>query len=118
SRSTVAVAPILLDPPVSGQAPPTLRPGSQRPLIAAGLNDWGGISPLTPDYLNPEAPWPHVAALSATCRTAGYGLGQRLPIYPAYVDRPGFLAPGLRARVVALAAAAHDVAPTAQAHAS
>src|SRR5947207_2703078 len=74
-----------------------------RMLRAAGVNDWGGISPLTPDYVNPEAPWPHVAALAATCRAAGYTLAERLAIYPAYVARPGFLAPALRARVAALA---------------
>src|SRR5438132_339546 len=59
--------------------------------------------PFTPDYVNPEAPWPHVAALAATCRAAGYTLAERLAIYPAYVGRPGFLAPALRARVAALA---------------
>ncbi len=101
---TVAVARLVLDPEVSVQAPPNLSPDDHSLLIAAGLNDWGGISPLTPDYVNPEAPWPHVAALAATCRAAGYALRERLPIYPAYVDRPGFLAPGLRARVAALGA--------------
>jgi FO synthase len=115
---TVAVARLVLDPDVSVQAPPNLSPDDHRLLIAAGLNDWGGISPLTPDYVNPEAPWPHVAALATTCREAGYGLRRRLPIYPGYVDRPGFLAPGLRPRVAALAAATHDVVPTAEAHAS
>src|SRR6266481_1696526 len=99
---TVAVARLLLDPDVSVQAPPNLSPADQALLLAAGLNDWGGISPLTPDYVNPEAPWPHVAALAATCRAAGYTLAERLAIYPAYVDRPGFLAPALRARVAAL----------------
>src|SRR5204863_341585 len=70
--------------------------------VSPGLNAWGGISPLTPDYVNPEAPWPHVATLAATCRAAGYTLAERLAIYPAYVDRPGFLAPALCARVAAL----------------
>src|SRR6184192_976749 len=100
---TVAVARLLLDADVSVQAPPNLSPADHTLLLAAGLNDWGGISPLTPDYVNPEAPWPHVAALAATCRAAGYRLRERLAIYPAYVDRPGFLAPALRARVAALA---------------
>ncbi len=99
---TVAVARLLLDPEVSVQAPPNLSPADHALLLAAGVNDWGGISPLTPDYVNPEAPWPHVAALAATCRAAGYTLAERLAIYPAYVDRPGFLAPALRARVAAL----------------
>src|SRR5947209_6855574 len=99
---TVAVARLILDADVSVQAPPNLSPADHALLLAAGLNDWGGISPLTPDYVNPEAPWPHVAALAATCRAAGYTLAERLAIYPAYVGRPGFLAPALRARVAAL----------------
>src|SRR5437016_996009 len=99
---TVAVARLILDSDVSVQAPPNLSPADHALLLAAGLNDWGGISPLTPDYVNPEAPWPHVAALAATCRAAGYTLAERLAIYPAYVDRPGFLAPALRARLAAL----------------
>jgi FO synthase len=102
---TVAVARLVLDPDVSVQAPPNLSPADHALLLAAGLNDWGGISPLTPDYVNPEAPWPHVAALAAECRAAGYALRERLPIYPAYVDRPGFLAPALRARVTTVRAA-------------
>src|SRR5204863_7313847 len=102
---TVAVARLILDTDVSVQAPPNLSPADHTLLLAAGLNDWGGISPLTPDYGNPEAPWPHVAALAATCRAAGYTLAERLAIYPAYVGRPGFLAPALRARVAALAVA-------------
>jgi FO synthase len=99
---TVAVARLVLDPEVSVQAPPNLSPADHALLLAAGLNDWGGISPLTPDYVNPEAPWPHVAALAAECRAAGYTLRERLPIYPAYIDRPGFLAPGLRPRVAGI----------------
>src|SRR5947209_18750054 len=99
---TVAVARLVLDPEVSVQAPPNLSPADHALLLHAGLNDWGGISPLTPDYVNPEAPWPHVEALPATCRAAGYTLAERLAIYPAYVGRPGFLAPALRARVAAL----------------
>ncbi len=107
---TVAVARLLLDPEVSVQAPPNLSPADHALLLAAGVNDWGGISPLTPDYVNPEAPWPHVAALAATCRAAGHALAERLAIYPAYVDRPGFLAPALRARVTALAGEARAAA--------
>jgi FO synthase len=114
---TVAVARLVLDPDVSVQAPPNLSaPEDLGLLIAAGVNDWGGISPLTPDYVNPEAPWPHVAALATLCRAAGYGLRERLPIYPAYLDRPEFLAPPLRARVAALAAETRPVQPDAEAH--
>jgi FO synthase len=97
---TVAVARLVLDADVSVQAPPNLSsPDDHALLVAAGLNDWGGISPLTPDYVNPEAPWPHVALLAATCRAAGYALRPRLPIYDSYVDRPGFLDPALRSAV-------------------
>jgi FO synthase len=101
---TIAVARLLLPSDVSVQAPPNLSPRDHSLLLAAGLNDWGGISPLTPDYVNPEAPWPHVAALAATCEAAGYRLAERLAIYPSYIDRPGFLDPALRPRVAALAA--------------
>jgi FO synthase len=105
---TVAVARLLLDPDVSVQAPPNLSaPADHHLLLEAGLNDWGGISPLTPDYVNPEAPWPHVAALGQACVAAGYRLRERLAIYPDYVDRPGFLAPALHAAVAARAAELH-----------
>jgi FO synthase len=97
---TVAVARLLLDPEVSVQAPPNLSaPTEHAALIAAGLNDWGGISPLTPDYVNPEAPWPHVTSLAATCREAGYALAERLPIYPSFLARPEFLDPALHPAV-------------------
>ena len=107
---TIAVARLLLDPEVSVQAPPNLSaPADHGLLLAAGLNDWGGISPLTPDYVNPEAPWPHVTALAAQCQAAGFALRERLPIYPAYVARPGFLAPALAPAVAARAAELRDV---------
>ncbi len=85
------------------QAPPNLSPYDHRLFLSAGINDWGGISPLTPDYVNPEAPWPHVAALADTCRAEGFTLQPRLPIYVEYVDRPGFLDPALRAAVTRVA---------------
>jgi FO synthase len=102
--ATVAVARLVLDDEVSVQAPPNLSPDDHALLLRAGLNDWGGISPLTPDYVNPEAPWPHVAALAATCAAGGYTLAPRLPVYPRFVDESGWLAPALRTRVAALAA--------------
>jgi 7,8-didemethyl-8-hydroxy-5-deazariboflavin synthase CofG subunit len=114
---TVAVARLVLDPDVSVQAPPNLSaPEDHTLLVAAGLNDWGGISPLTPDYVNPEAPWPHVAALAGACAAAGFRLRERLAVYSAYVDRPGFLAPALRAPVAALAAELSDVPAPAAPH--
>lgn len=102
--ATVAVARLVLDDEVSVQAPPNLSPDDHALLLRAGLNDWGGISPLTPDYVNPEAPWPHVAALAATCASSGYTLAPRLPVYPRFVDEPGWIDPALRTRVAALAA--------------
>ena len=110
---TIGVARLLLDPEVSVQAPPNLSPDDHALLLRAGLNDWGGISPLTPDYVNPEAPWPHVAGLADTCRTAGYRLAERLAIYPRYIEEPGWLAPALRPHVAALAAEARSAAPAA-----
>ncbi|HYR95562.1 MAG TPA: 7,8-didemethyl-8-hydroxy-5-deazariboflavin synthase CofG [Candidatus Binatus sp.] len=114
---TVAVARLVLDPEVSVQAPPNLSPADHALLLSAGLNDWGGISPMTPDYVNPEAPWPHVAALAAECGAAGYTLRERLAIYPDYVDRPGFLVPALRERVAALAAETREAGGAAEHHA-
>ena len=116
---TIAVARLLLDPEVSVQAPPNLSaPDDHDLLLAAGLHDWGGMSPLTPDYVNPEAPWPHVTALAVRCRAAGYGLRERLPIYPTYVERPGFLAPALAPAVAARAAELRDVPrPPTEVHA-
>lgn len=110
---TVALARLLLPADVSVQAPPNLSPDDHALLLSAGLNDWGGMSPLTPDYVNPEAPWPHVDALGDTCRAAGYALTERLPIYPSYVDRAGWLHPALRDRVAAFQSATPAVVPAA-----
>jgi len=100
---TIAVA-RLMAPEMNLQAPPNLSPYDHRLLLSAGINDWGGISPLTPDYVNPEAPWPHVAALAETCRAEGFTLRPRLPIYAEYVNRPGFLDPGMVGAVAKIAA--------------
>jgi FO synthase len=100
---TIAAARLMMSD-MNIQAPPNLSPYDHRLFLNAGINDWGGMSPLTPDYVNPEAPWPHVAALAETCRAAGFTLQPRLPLYGEYVDRPGFLDPGLRAPVTRIAA--------------
>jgi len=113
---TVAVARLVLDDAVSVQAPPNLSPDDHALLVAAGVNDWGGISPLTPDYVNPEAPWPHVHALAATCAAAGYALRPRLPIYDAYVERPGWLDPALAPAVRAAARRLATATVTMEAH--
>jgi FO synthase len=92
----VALARLVLDPEVSLQAPPNLNPASVTALIGAGINDLGGISPVTPDYINPRHPWPHLDALGRECARAGFELAPRLPIYDRYVDEPGWLDEGLR----------------------
>ena len=101
---TIAVCRVLM-PDMNIQAPPNLSPYDHRLLLGAGLNDWGGISPLTRDFVNPEAPWPQVAALAQTCRGEGSTLKPRLPVYEEYLDRPGFLDTALRARACAIGAA-------------
>jgi FO synthase len=113
---TIAVARLVLDDDVSVQAPPNLSPDDHALMLAAGLNDWGGMSPLTPDYVNPEAPWPHVSALGATCAAAGYVLRPRLPIYSAYVERPDWLDDGLRPAVEQAVARLAAMPTTMEAH--
>lgn len=85
----------LMMPDMNIQAPPNLSPYDHRLFLQSGINDWGGISPLTPDFVNPEAPWPHIATLAETCRSEGFELRPRLPVYEEYIDRPGFVAPEL-----------------------
>ena len=85
---TIAAARHVLGGEMNIQAPPNLSPGVYQRLIAAGLNDWGGVSPVTPDHVNPEAPWPHLQELAARTAEAGKVLVQRLPAYPAYVRAP------------------------------
>jgi FO synthase len=85
---TIAVARLVLGGAMNIQAPPNLSPGALEPLIAAGINDWGGVSPVTPDHVNPEAPWPHLAALERATNEAGKDLVERLAIYPAYAQAP------------------------------
>ncbi len=96
---TVALARLILGPEMNVQVPPNLSPEALAYLLDSGINDLGGISPLTPDYVNPEAPWPHLAALERDCARAGYELAERLPIYPEFIERPGFVDPGLVGRV-------------------
>jgi len=98
---TVACARLVLGAEMNVQAPPNLNPATHRLLLRAGINDWGGVSPLTSDYVNPEAPWPHLAKLAATCAEEGFVLRPRLPIYAEYVEREGFLDAALRPAVAA-----------------
>lgn len=95
---TIALARLILDDEVSVQTPPNLGAGALPAMIRAGINDLGGISPATPDYINPGHPWPHLDALAAACTAEGFALRPRAPVYERYVDRPGFLTAALRAR--------------------
>jgi FO synthase len=71
-------------------------------LLDAGLNDWGGISPLTLDHINPERPWPLIGDLRLGTEAAGFEFRERLAVYPEYAGRPEFIAEPLRARIAAL----------------
>jgi FO synthase len=101
---TIAVARLLLGGEMNLQAPPNLTPEAYPMLLLAGINDWGGVSPVTRDHINPEAPWPEIQELARRSAEAGYQLRERLTIYPEYIRaREGFLADGLRDAVTRLA---------------
>jgi len=85
---TIAVARLVLGAGSNIQSPPNLNPAALGRLIAAGINDWGGVSPVTPDHVNPEAPWPQLGALERATNEAGKELVERLAIYPTYAQRP------------------------------
>jgi FO synthase len=97
---TIAAARLILPDDVHVQAPPNLSPGVYQRLIEAGIDDWGGVSPVTPDHVNPEAPWPQIEALARRTAEMGKVLVQRLPVYPSYAfaaDR--WCAPDIATRV-------------------
>jgi FO synthase len=97
---TIAVARILFGQSMSIQAPPNLSPVALPALIDAGINDWGGVSPLTRDFVNPEAPWPEIERLKGETAVAGKLLAERLTIYPAYAMAPEWLDPKMRRAVL------------------
>jgi FO synthase len=100
---TIAVARLTLGGEMNIQAPPNLTPEEYQLLLTAGINDWGGISPLTIDFINPEAPWPQIRTLERVSAELGLRLRQRLAIYPEYImQRPGFMAATLEPRIRAL----------------
>lgn len=112
--ATVAVARILLGPGARIQAPPNLVAGEYALLLRAGIDDWGGVSPVTPDHVNPERPWPQIDELARRTATAGFTLRERLTIYPEYVRRgESWLDPRLAPHVSALAEADTGLADTA-----
>jgi FO synthase len=103
---TVAVARLVLGPRMRIQAPPNLIGDEYALLLRAGIDDWGGVSPLTPDHVNPERPWPQIEELAARSADAGFRLVERLTVYPPYVTAgEPWLDPRVRPHVTALAAA-------------
>jgi FO synthase len=96
-----AITRLVMGAEMSVQAPPNLS-ADYGPLLLSGINDWGGISPLTPDFINPEAPWPNLGGLADLCEQAGYELRERLTVYPEFAADDAFLAEGLRDRVRAM----------------
>jgi 7,8-didemethyl-8-hydroxy-5-deazariboflavin synthase CofG subunit len=93
---TIAVARLILGPDMNIQAPPNLSYSDFPRLLDAGINDWGGISPVTKDHINPEAAWPQIAKLESETNARGFVLRERLALYPEFVDRDGFVSPSVR----------------------
>ena len=100
--ATIAVARLVLGPAMRIQAPPNLIGDQYALILAAGIDDWGGVSPLTPDHVNPERPWPQIDDLAGHTAAAGFTLRERLTAYPGYLREP-WLDPRLTAHVAALA---------------
>jgi len=103
-KLAIAMARLVMGPGVGVQAPPNLTPREYGSYLEAGLSDWGGVSPVTPDHVNPEAPWPKLDELRAVTEGAGFVLLERLAVYPSYCGTPSGLArwvdAGLTARVL------------------
>ncbi len=98
---TIAIARLIFGPAMSVQAPPNLSPGLLPQIVNAGISDWGGVSPLTPDFVNPEAPWPHLDELTQETARAGKFLHERLTLYPPYAqDLAIWVAPELHQRLL------------------
>src|SRR5436309_15748668 len=96
---TIALARLVLGPQMNVQAPPNLSHNDFPRLLDAGINDWGGISPVTRDFINPEAAWPQIARLQAETESRGFTLRERLALYPEYVSREEFLSLRVRNRI-------------------
>jgi len=94
----LAIARLILGPEMNIQAPPNLSYGDFPRLLEAGINDWGGISPVTKDFINPEAAWPQIALLKAETESRGFLLRERLAIYQEFLAREEFLSPKVRAK--------------------
>jgi 7,8-didemethyl-8-hydroxy-5-deazariboflavin synthase CofG subunit len=95
---TIAIARLILGDDVAVQAPPNLNPRAYHTYLLAGINDWGGISPLTPDFVNIAYPWPSIREIYEKTRAMGFELRERLPVYPIFIAR-GWISEFLRRRV-------------------
>ena len=93
---TLALARLILGPHMNLQAPPNLSYADFPRLLEAGINDWGGISPVTKDFINPEAAWPQISKLRAETQARGFTLRERLALYPEFIPREAFLSPHVR----------------------
>ena len=102
-QRTIALARLILGPHMNIQAPPNLSYDDFPRLLEAGINDWGGISPVTRDFINPEAAWPEIARLQSETDTRGFTLRERLAIYPEFIGRGEFLSSRVRERIAVLA---------------
>jgi 7,8-didemethyl-8-hydroxy-5-deazariboflavin synthase CofG subunit len=100
---TIALARLILGPQLNIQAPPNLSYSDFPRLLEAGINDWGGVSPVTRDFINPEAAWPQIATLRAETESSGFTLRERLALYPEFITRQDFLSSGVRDRLNLLA---------------
>ena len=99
----IAVARLVLGPDMNIQAPPNLTADAYQFYLASGINDWGGVSPVTRDFINPEKAWPKITELKQRTQALGYDLRERLAIYPEYIiEKPGYLNPVMEAPVLAL----------------
>jgi FO synthase len=97
---TIAIARLVFGGAMNIQAPPNLTPDGYELYLEAGINDWGGVSPLTPDFINPEAPWPALTLLQQKSAQAGFELKARLPVYPEFIrQREKFLSVSMLAHV-------------------
>jgi FO synthase len=110
--ATIAVTRLVLGPQARIQAPPNLVGDQYQLILDAGIDDWGGVSPLTPDHVNPERPWPQIDELAQVTKNAGFTLRERLTVYPPYQREP-WLDPHLAAPVAALADPASGLADEA-----
>ena len=102
--TTCAIARLVLGPDMNLQAPPNLS-ADYGPLLLTGINDWGGVSPVTPDFINPERPWPDLGLMAGMCQESGYPLRERLTVYPEYALDPEWVDPGVMPYVEAQATA-------------